>query len=140
MFDIHLANLLRYSAVQYVCVTDSEGAASCEKAQVTVMPPREGFSVADALSGLDVGSLAATGDVSVLAAGAAALVAMGDFVSSGGAEAQDVQAILASKSGALIDSLAGSAAQMAADSQSMQQARRAKCANATCTTARRSSL
>ena len=72
------------------------------------------------------GSLAATGDVSVLAAGAAALVAMGDFVSSGGAEAQDVQAILASKSGALIDSLAGSAAQMAADSQSMQQARRAK--------------
>ncbi|KAF8072463.1 olpB [Scenedesmus sp. PABB004] len=116
------AGLPQGRSTLYVCASDSDGAAACETADVDVLPPAADFAPSDALTQLDVARMASTNDVSVLAAGAAALQSLTAYVTAGAggangsgdaaaepeAQARLVVAIEA-KAGALINTLAGSA-------------------------------
>jgi hypothetical protein len=122
----------------YVCVSDNDGAQACETTVVTVKKD-ENFQLSDAISKFDVGHLASTNDVGVLAAGAAALQSMnayaqkqvaGDGAAGGNdtsssaadeAQKQKLQEEIDTKAGALINSLAGNADALVSDPQSMQQ-------------------
>jgi hypothetical protein len=126
-------------ATLYVCVVDSDGAQTCEDAKVVVKEPPKSFKVTDALSSFDVGQLAGSGDVSVLAAGAQALQSLSDFASKGGnssgaagvsaapqqteEEQKQVQSAIAAKTKAMISSLASSAGSLVDDPQTMSQVR-----------------
>jgi hypothetical protein len=126
-------------ATLYVCVVDTDGAHTCEDTTVVVKEPAKNFKVTDALSTFDVGQLAGSGDVSVLAAGAQALQSLSDFASkgaSGGAdgdaaasqpteeEQKQVQSAIAAKTKAMISSLASSAGSLVDDPQTMSQVSR----------------
>jgi hypothetical protein len=123
-------------ATLYMCVVDSDGAQTCEDATVVVKEPAKNFKVTDALSSFDVGQLAGSGDVSVLAAGAQALQSLSDFASKGSSsdaaggstavqqtdeEQKQVQSAIAAKTKAMISSLASSAGSLVDDPQTMSQ-------------------
>jgi hypothetical protein len=119
------------STTVYTCAVDVDGAQLCQGAPVTVEAAPSTFSVAEALTSLDVAQLTATGDVGVLAAGAQALQSLSAFASSSAAEGQaqeqraQVQAAIASKTNALVGMLAGNVADYLDDPQTMQQVRHA---------------
>jgi hypothetical protein len=122
----------------YACVSDTDGAQSCETEIVTVKKD-EKFRLSDAVSKFDVGHLTSTNDVGVLAAGASALLSMnayaqqqvaGDAASGGNdtsinaadeAQKKKLQEEIDTKAGALINSLASNADNLVSDPQSMQQ-------------------
>ncbi|KAF6254423.1 hypothetical protein COO60DRAFT_1665172 [Scenedesmus sp. NREL 46B-D3] len=123
-------------ATLYVCAVDADGAQTCEDAKVVVKEPPTSFKVTDALSALDVGQLAGSGDVSVLAAGAQALQSLSEFASKAATsdtagpaavprqsaeEQKQVQSAIAAKTKAMISSLASSAGSLVDDPQSMSQ-------------------
>jgi hypothetical protein len=121
----------------YACVSDTDNARTCESTVVTVKKD-DSFSLTDAVSKFDVGQLASTNDVGVLAAGASALQSMsayaqqqaGDPASGGNdtsssvadeAQKKKLQEEIDTKAGALINSLASYADNLVSDPQSMQQ-------------------
>lgn len=104
---------------------------ACEDAAVAIKQPPQEFKVADALTSFDVGQLSGAGDISVMAAGAQTLSSLSAFAqsssgvaASGGQaseEAKQVQTAIAAKTGAMINSLASSAATLIDDPQTMSQ-------------------
>jgi hypothetical protein len=126
-------------ATLYVCVVDTDGAQTCEDTTVVIKEPAKNFKVTDALSSFDVGQLAGSGDVSVLAAGAQALQSLSDFANKGSSsgaagdaaapqptaeEQKQVQSAIAAKTKAMISSLASSAGSLVDDPQTMSQVSR----------------
>jgi hypothetical protein len=123
-------------ATLYVCVVDTDGASTCQDTTVVVKEPAKNFKVTDALSSFDVGQLAGSGDVSVLAAGAQALQSLSDLTNKGASsgaagdatapqpteeEQKQVQSAIAAKTKAMIISLASSAGSLVDDPQTMSQ-------------------
>lgn len=82
----------------------------------------------DALTSFDVGQLSGAGDISVMAAGAQALSSLSAFAKTSSAtgtqaqeEAKQVETAIAAKTGAMLNSLAGSASSLIDDPQTMSQ-------------------
>lgn len=118
----------------YACVSDSDGAQTCETTVVTVKKD-ESFRLSDAVSKFDVGHLTSTNDVGVLAAGASALQSMHAYAQQQVADSDNdtsssvadeeqrkkLQEEIDTKAGALINSLASNADDLVSNPQSMQQ-------------------
>ena len=117
-----------------MCASDPGGAEVCETVDVIVEPPMTCFKRSDALGDVDVSQMAATGDPSILAAGAKDFTNLLSFDGDsavGGVkcpnsteEEKEAEAqALTAKTGELLNGLAAAGESLVSDPQAVKQVR-----------------
>jgi hypothetical protein len=103
-----------------VCAADQYGSQLCQSSDVTVTSPPADFKPDAALSSINVGQLQATGDPTVLGAGAAALTSLAGAV-NGTTSNQAAQQVINAKSTELVGALSAASTDLLHDPAGMKQ-------------------
>jgi hypothetical protein len=103
-----------------VCGADQFGSQLCQSSDVTVTSPPADFKPDAALSSINVGQMQATGDPTVLGAGAAALTSLAGAMDGAGSS-KAAQQVVSAKATELVGALSTASADLLYDPAGMKQ-------------------